>query len=104
MRASKHFSNPVALLLYALIGLILAPLFLPVASAQKGAPSTSAARKRSDHWAFQPPVLPRIPTVKHKEWVRTPVDAFVLAGLEAAGIQPPPAADRRTLLRRVYLD
>ncbi|HLK58416.1 MAG TPA: DUF1549 domain-containing protein, partial [Chthonomonadaceae bacterium] len=60
--------------------------------------------KKSDHWAFQPPVLPPIPAVKHPEWVRTPVDAFVLARLERAGIQPPPAADRLTLLRRVYLD
>ena len=42
--------------------------------------------------------------VKDKAWVRNPVDAFVLAGLEAKGLKPTQEADRRALARRVALD
>ena len=37
-------------------------------------------------------------------WVRNPVDAFVLAGLDAESLEPAPPADKATLVRRVYLD
>lgn len=74
---------------------------MPPAAAKTGNGETAP---RSTHWAFTPPLLPKIPAVKHSAWVRTPVDAFVLAKLERAGIAPPPSTDRRTLLRRVYLD
>jgi hypothetical protein len=47
---------------------------------------------------------PDVPAVRERAWVRTPVDAFVLAKLEATGLKPSPPADKRTLLRRVYLD
>jgi Protein of unknown function (DUF1553)/Protein of unknown function (DUF1549) len=56
------------------------------------------------HWSFQPPRRPSVPTVRQTEWVRTPVDAFILARLEAAGLPPSPPADRIALLRRLYLD
>jgi hypothetical protein len=55
-------------------------------------------------WAFQPLVKPKVPAVKAKGWVKTPVDAFVLAELERRGMKPSPYADRRTLIRRVSLD
>jgi len=55
-------------------------------------------------WAFQPVRRPAVPDVKATGWVRTPVDAFILAKLEAKQIQPSPAADRVTLLRRVSFD
>ncbi|HEX9794278.1 MAG TPA: DUF1549 domain-containing protein, partial [Planctomycetota bacterium] len=58
----------------------------------------------SDHWAYQPLVLPQPPQVRDTDWVRNPVDDFVLAQLEAAGIAPAPPADRETLIRRVALD
>ena len=35
-----------------------------------------------DHWAFKAPVRPKIPAVKNKNWVRNPIDNFVLARLE----------------------
>ncbi len=56
------------------------------------------------HWAFTPvrPLSP--PEVKNSAWVRTPVDAFVLARLEREGLEPSPPSDRRTLLRRATLD
>jgi len=47
---------------------------------------------------------PPIPAVKHAEWVRTPVDAFIAAEQEARGLKPRPAASKAVLLRRVYLD
>jgi Protein of unknown function (DUF1553)/Protein of unknown function (DUF1549)/Planctomycete cytochrome C len=55
-------------------------------------------------WAFQRVNKPIVPEVKKKAWVRTPVDAFVLARLESKGMDPVKAADRRTWLRRVTLD
>ena len=57
-----------------------------------------------DHWAFQPPQRPPVPTVANKAWVRNPIDSFVLARLEKEKLQPSPEADRATLLRRVSLD
>ena len=59
---------------------------------------------RPPHWAFQPVVRPPLPKVKETAWVRNPVDAFVLAKLEAKGLHPAPPADPRTLIRRVYYD
>jgi hypothetical protein len=56
------------------------------------------------HWAFQPIRQPVVPIVNDHPWVRTPIDAFVLAKLQAAGLKPAQPVDRRTLLRRVYLD
>jgi len=56
------------------------------------------------HWAFQPiaPVAP--PAVQTAGWVRNPIDAFVLAKLEAKGLSPSAEADRRTLIRRLSFD
>lgn len=56
------------------------------------------------HWAFVPPKQAPLPEVKQKEWVRNPIDAFVLARLEHEGLSPSPEADRYALCRRVYLD
>lgn len=55
-------------------------------------------------WAFQPPEDVPIPDVVDPARVHTPVDAFVLAELDRAGIRPNPLADRRTLIRRATLD
>ncbi len=56
------------------------------------------------HWAFIKPERPALPAVKNAKWVRNPIDAFVLARLEAQGLAPAPEADRRTLARRLSLD
>lgn len=58
----------------------------------------------SDHWSFQPLSRPAIPEVKGKDWIRNPIDQFVLARLESEGIRPSQRASRSTLIRRVYLD
>jgi hypothetical protein len=55
-------------------------------------------------WSFQPLSRPALPSVTDRAWVRTPVDAFIRAGLEAQGLTPSPEADRRTLIRRVTFD
>ncbi len=44
---------------------------------------------------------PAVPAVKNAAWPRNPIDNFILARLEAAGLAPAPEADRRTLARRV---
>jgi hypothetical protein len=56
------------------------------------------------HWAFRPPVRPGMPSVRNAVRIRTPIDAFVLARLEATGQSFAPEADRRTLIRRATFD
>src|SRR5690349_21655908 len=63
----------------------------------------SAAPKRSNHWAFQPLSRPAVPDMK-SDWVRNPIDAFVLRKLRAHGLTPAPPAEPAALRRRVYLD
>ena len=63
-----------------------------------------SAKSRKEHWAFQPLREAPKPAVKNIGWVRTPIDAFVLQKIEAAGVRPAPATDAATLLRRVYFD
>src|SRR5262245_54888826 len=53
---------------------------------------------------FQPPRRPAEPAVKDAAWPAGPIDAFVLAKLEAKGLAPSRPADRLTLLRRVTFD
>ena len=57
-----------------------------------------------EHWSFRPFTRPNMPQVSNPDWVRTPIDAFVLEGLDEAGLKPAAQATRATLLRRVYLD
>lgn len=73
------------------------------APGESTASGTSAAAA-SRHWAFVTPQRPTLPAVKQREWVRNPIDAFLLSQWEAKGIRPVRRADRLTLLRRVYLD
>lgn len=56
------------------------------------------------HWSYVPLTRPALPAVRDAAWEKTPVDAFVLSELEAKGLVPSPAADRRRLLRRLSLD
>ena len=58
----------------------------------------------ANHWAFLPPRRPQLPQVKRSDWPRGDLDRFVLARLEAEGIEPAPEVDRATWLRRVTLD
>src|SRR5262249_25986633 len=55
-------------------------------------------------WAFQKPVRPAVPRVRHVGRVRTPIDAFILARLEEKDLSLSPDADRATPLRRLCFD
>ncbi len=56
------------------------------------------------HWSFVPPRDHPAPTVGKGDWVRNPIDRFVLAKLEESGLAPAQEADRHTLIRRLSLD
>ncbi len=56
------------------------------------------------HWAFRPPSRPSLPSLQNAARVRTPVDRFILARLEAAGLGLSPEASRAVLLRRLTFD
>jgi mono/diheme cytochrome c family protein len=64
----------------------------------------AAGAEFQPHWSLIPPLRPTPPAVKDAAWVRNPIDRFVLARLEAAGLKPAPEADRRALARRLSLD
>jgi hypothetical protein len=66
-------------------------------------PLTVTDRDR-DYWAYRPLAHLALPAVKDASWPRTPIDRFLLAKMESKGITPVPAADRRTLVRRLYFD
>ena len=55
-------------------------------------------------WAFRKPVAAPVPSVKNKRRGRTPIDAFLLARLEAKGLSFSPDAPKLTLMRRAWLD
>ncbi|MDQ3012410.1 MAG: DUF1549 and DUF1553 domain-containing protein, partial [Acidobacteriota bacterium] len=71
-------------------------------------PGYSITDKDRQFWSFIKPVRPAVPPTalkaKNRAWVKNEIDAFVLAGLEAKGLKPSPAAPPRELLRRVYFD
>ena len=68
------------------------------------APFEKYAPEERGRWAYQPPKRPEIPRVQNTAWLKSPVDAFVLARLEKEGLTPAKPADRATLLRRVAFD
>ncbi|MGH9800330.1 MAG: DUF1549 domain-containing protein, partial [Blastocatellia bacterium] len=55
-------------------------------------------------WAYQPLANPELPKVKNSAWVKSPIDAFVLAKMEEKNLTPAPPADKLTLLRRATFD
>src|SRR5260221_605073 len=79
-----------------LLALALAPF--PVAAATQPPPD---ARQ---HWAFHPPGAIAPPAVQGTRWVRTDIDRFILAKLEANRLVPAPPADARRLIRRMSFD
>jgi mono/diheme cytochrome c family protein len=74
----------------------------PAASVRRG--GFALTDRDRNHWAFQPVHRPALPRVEHRNWLANPIDTFILAGLEARGLQPNPPASRRALIRRIYYD
>jgi hypothetical protein len=71
--------------------------------AETTAPLGSYTATERRHWSFQPRQMPEVPVFTasgDREWVKNPIDAFVLSRLQKEGLRPAPEADRRTLIRR----
>ncbi len=64
----------------------------------------SEGAKWEEHWAFTTPVQPAPPNVTTANWVRNPIDAFILSRLEKEGLRPAKEANKRTLIRRLSFD
>jgi hypothetical protein len=67
-------------------------------------PETIDLNAGRQFWAYRPVTNPSVPTPAKAEWSSHPIDRFVLARLEAAGMAPNSEADRVTLTRRLYFD
>jgi hypothetical protein len=61
-------------------------------------------RAQREFWSFRPLAALPLPAVKNTAWVRSPLDQFILASLEANALAPAPPADRLTWIQRVTLD
>ena len=72
--------------------------------AEPGATPLGQPAAKASHWAYRKPVRPTPPTASRADWIRNPIDAFVLHRLDARGSQPTPVEEPARLLRRVYLD
>ena len=77
---------------------------LLIAATLRLSAATAPPPNAREHWAFQPPRQVAPPAVKHTNWVRTDIDRFILAKLEASQLTPAPPADPRTLIRRMSFD
>ena len=60
--------------------------------------------KWEGHWSYLPVQKPATPQTSNPKWAKNPIDHFIRAKLEGLGLKPSPEADRRTLVRRLYLD
>ncbi|MBK1832911.1 PSD1 and planctomycete cytochrome C domain-containing protein [Roseibacillus ishigakijimensis] len=60
--------------------------------------------RRDEHWSWHGPEERELPSVEQRDWPQGPIDHFILARLEEAGLKPAPDADRRSWLRRVSFD
>jgi mono/diheme cytochrome c family protein len=67
-------------------------------------PGHPFSENERNQWSFQPIRRRPLPAVRNRELVRSPIDSFLLAALEAKGLSYGPPADRQTLVRRVYFD
>jgi mono/diheme cytochrome c family protein len=62
------------------------------------------AELRQSHWAFRPVVKPELPATDASPWSALPLDRFIFAKLQDAGLAPSSEADKATLLRRLSFD
>jgi uncharacterized protein DUF1553/uncharacterized protein DUF1549/cytochrome c len=62
------------------------------------------AKRRAEHWCWQPLKAGPPPKVHHERWIKQPLDRFILAKLEDKELAPSLPADKRTLIRRAYFD
>lgn len=74
----------------------------PESASTRAVEASAQAWKR--HWAFQAVKDSGPPSTNRQDWSRTSIDPFILAALEAKGLNPSPEADKRTLFRRASFD
>ena len=89
---------------FSLAGPALAMAMVLVSSPARAAVATDQAGSKLPHWSLQPIKNPAAPAVRNTAWPRQSIDRFILAKLEARGLQPVPRADPRTLIRRATFD
>jgi hypothetical protein len=73
-------------------------------SSARPADVRAATPAKRDEWSLRAVIRPAVPAVKNGARCRTPIDAFVLARIEAHGLRPAPPADRTSLIRRLTYD
>ena len=72
----------------------------PASLAKGGAEVFDIAKRKAEHWCWHAPQVAAAPSVKNAGWCRSDIDRFVLARLEAAGLEPAAEASREVLMRR----
>lgn len=77
---------------------------MEAAQAEARAIREAAIAAEPKFWAFRAPVKPDVPDAPDPAWQANPIDAFIHQKLTEKGLSPSPEADRRTLVRRLYLD
>ena len=85
-------------------GLPVSAEYLGRPEAKSEAPPQPSLEEARQYWAYRPVSDPTPPAVRESGWVRNPIDAFLLAPLEQAGIPHNPPADATALIRRLTYD
>src|SRR5262245_41623750 len=67
-------------------------------------PVFDIAKRKQEHWAWQPLRIPPVPAVRNAAWPRSPIDCFILSKLEENGLEPAPPANSTALIRRLHFD
>ncbi len=98
MPSCRHARNRSWSLISSLSALLL------VTTVGVWAEDPAPAKPEEKYWAYRPIARPPVPDVQHKEQVSTPIDAFLLARLEAKGLTFSPTATKEELLRRAKFD
>jgi hypothetical protein len=86
------------------VQVLLAASALALALGLSAADAVDAGRPAGAHWAFEKPARAALPAAGLSGWARSPIDAFILAALEARGLAPAAPAGKAALLRRLHFD
>ena len=76
----------------------------PVSPGAAPAPLGMSIKDGKNFWSFKPLMNAPVPKPKNSQWIKNPIDAFVLEKLDSKGLQPAQPADKRTLIRRMTYD
>ncbi|HJZ59932.1 MAG TPA: PSD1 and planctomycete cytochrome C domain-containing protein [Gemmataceae bacterium] len=87
-------------------GLPVSPDRLDASTAAKPTPKGGVVTEEAKrYWAYQPVKRPAVPEIRNPQSaIRNPIDAFILAKLEAKGLKPVGPAGKVALVRRAYYD